>query len=92
MLCHLFQNAFLNLSSIFFQPEALISVRKIVYFTVNLFKNRYTVEERNKFVPLPSLFWFIPFHYRTVERFQKVPLEFRSASFLTGADWWLKRN
>jgi hypothetical protein len=30
MLCHLFQNAFLNLSSIFFQPEALISVCKIV--------------------------------------------------------------
>jgi hypothetical protein len=30
MLCHLFQNAFLNLSSIFFQPEAFISVCKIV--------------------------------------------------------------
>jgi hypothetical protein len=92
MLCHLFQNAFLNLSSIFFQPEALISVRKIVYLMVNLLKNGYTVEEWNKSVPLPSYFWFVPFLYQTIERFQKVLLEFRSASFLTGGDRWLKRN
>jgi len=48
-----------------------------------LLKKGWMVVERKKSVPLPAFFWSVPFHYWTVQRFQKVSLEYCSASFLT---------
>ncbi len=60
--------------------------------------NSKTVKKRldgsgtEKSVPIPSFFWSVSFHYRTIQRFQKVSLEYRSASFLTGPDQRFKWN
>ena len=39
-----------------------------------------------------GIFWSVPFHYWTVQRFQKVSLEYFSASFLTRPDQRFKQN
>ncbi len=50
------------------------------------------VVDQNKSVSIPSFFWSVPFHYQTIQKFQRVSLEYRSASFLTGPDQRFKRN
>ena len=50
------------------------------------------VEQKKSVPPILAFFESVPFHYRTIQRFQKVSLEYFSALFLTGPDWRFKWN
>jgi len=58
----------------------------------NLLKKRLDGSGTEKVCSSTGIFWSVPFHYWTVQRFQKVLLEYFSASFLTGPDQRFKQN